>query len=300
MNVRAGIACLLVIAGAPGVAACVAAEPVPVDPAEVIIARVGERDVTLAGFEAYLLASLGDRAEVQAASAVVRSRLLDRFLEAEILVGEALEAGLEVSDEEVRRFLPGNAGDPDRARRVLLERNYTQEVILRDLAVSEAEVRAYYDDHPEQFRRPARVVLRKILTDTAHEARRVRSELIRRPDAFEAIAEDVSLSPDGGRAQAYDEESLPQTFRDMLATVSQGEISPVIEDPQGFYIIRLEERRPERSPSLGEVRDQIELRLLQEKSEKRYREAVRDLRERTRVEILKDRLGFDYIGREAS
>jgi len=150
------------------------------------------------------------------------------------------------------------------------------------------------------FRHSSRVVLRKILLDTAHEARRVRSDLIRRPDDFETIAAEQSLSPDGGRAQAYEEETLPQTFRDMLATVERGEISPVIEDPQGFFIIRLEERGAERSPSLAEVRDQIELKLLKEKSEARYRQALRELRERTPVRVVTENLGFEYIGKGSS
>jgi len=264
------------------------------------VAVVAGRDVTRGAFDRYLLASLGDASGVTGAGPEVLSRLLDQFLEEEMLVGEALKEGIEVTDDQVKHFMREKAGDPDRVRAVLLAKRYKEEVILKDIEVTEDEITGYFRDHAAAFQRPSRVVLGKILLDDSEQARLIHAEIVSRPADFEQIAEEHSLSPDGGRAQAYEEESLPESIRQMVATLRNGEISSVVEDPQGFFILRLEDRRPEQSPELEEVRDEIELKLLQQKSEKNYRDAVAALRARTSIVINKERLVFPYQERAAS
>ena len=267
---------------------------------EDVIALVGGRDVSRGAFDKYLISALGDASGVAGAEPEVLSRLLDQFLEEEMLVGEALNAGIVVTDDQIEHFLRNQAGDPDRVRVVLLGKRYKEEVILRDIEVTDEEIAAYFRGNMTTFRRPSRVVLGKILLDDAEAARIIHEEVVSHPADFEMIAEAKSLSPDGGRAQAYEEETLPDSIRQILATLQKGEISPVVEDPQGFFIVRLQDRRPEQTPALDEVRDEIELKLLQEKSEQMYKDAVRDLRARTTIEIKEDRLLFPYHGRSAS
>lgn len=267
---------------------------------EDVIAVVGGRDVSRGAFDKYLISALGDASGVAGAEPEVLSRLLDQFLEEEMLVGEALNAGIVVTDDQIEHFMRNQAGDPDRVRVVLLGKRYKEEVILRDIEVTDEEIAAYFRGNMTTFRRPSRVVLGKILLDDAEAARLIHEEVVSHPADFEMIAEAKSLSPDGGRAQAYEEETLPDSIRQILTTLQKGEISPVVEDPQGFFIVRLQDRRPEQTPALDEVRDEIELKLLQEKSEQMYKDAVRDLRARTTIEIKEDRLSFPYHGRSAS
>ena len=267
---------------------------------EDIIAVVGGRDVSRGAFDKYLFSALGDASGVAEAGPEVLSRLLDQFLEEEMLVGEALNAGIVVTEGQIEHFMRDQAGDPERVRVVLLGKRYKEEVILRDIEVTDEEIAGYFHDNMATFRRPSRVVLGKILLDDAEAAQLVHAEVVSRPADFEMIAEVRSLSPDGGRAQAYEEETLPDSIRRILATLQEGEISPIVEDPQGFFIVRLQDRRPEQTPALDEVRDEIELKLLQEKSEQKYKDAVRDLRARTTIEIKEDLLSFPYNGRPAS
>ncbi len=279
---------------------CRAGDATPAKAPEDVIATVGGRDIARGAFDRYLFAALGDASGVAGAAPEVLSRLLDQFLEEEMLVGEALKEGIVVTEDQVKHFVREQAGDPDRIRAVLLGKRYKEEVILRDIEVTEGEIASYFRANMAAFRRPSRVVLGKILLDEAEAARLVHAEVVSRPADFEMIAEEHSLSPDGGRSQAYEEETLPDSIRQMVATLHEGEISPIVEDPQGFFIVRLEDRRPEQAPALDEVRAEIELKLLQEKSEQKYRDAVRDLRARTTIAINKDRLVFRYQERPAS
>ena len=266
-----------------------------------MVAEVGSRAVTRSDLNGYLEQALGGPVEAVAAAPEVKSRLLDQLLDEELLLAEAAARGVTVSDDEVKEQLPGQASEMERNRRVLLLRKLKKEIILAGVSVSPEEVQKHFDENIAELRRPAVAVLRKVLLDTVEEARAVREELEKRPAEFEEIAATRSLAPDGGQPQAYEEEILPESLRQAVAGLKEGELSQVVEDPQGFFILKLESRQPERAPVLEEIRGEIELKLLQDRSQQRYREYVDALRRRTSVEIFPDQLGFSYRPRtEAS
>jgi len=286
---------LLALAGALALCGC-GAQSGPEDDAEaVVVARVGDHQVSRGEFDSYLAETLGTPEGAAIAEPAVKSRLLDQFLEEELLVTTAGSRGIIVSDDEIERAARDKKTDRDRVRRALLQRKFKQEVILRGVSVSEEEVREYFENHVESFHHPARVVLRKVLVDSEADARNVRAELAQDPGAFEDVASKRSLSPDGGQAQPYEEDSLPDSIRDAVDRLGIGELSAVVEDPQGFFILRLEDRQAERPANLEEARDRIRLDLLREKSQRRYREYLETLRRDVPVEIYEDRLSFRYV-----
>jgi len=288
----------LALAGALAVCGC-SGGTTPGDEAEaVVVARVGDHRVTRGEFDAYLSETLGSPQGAAAAEPAVKSRLLDQFLEEELLVTAAEKKGITVSEPEIDRAAREGGRDRDRVRRALLERKFKQQVILNDVSVADEEARAYFESHIESFHRPARVVLRKVLLDSAAEARQVRDELAKDPGRFEDVASARSLSPDGGQPQAYEEDSLPESIRRAADQLGVGEISPVVEDPQGFFILQLEQRQPERAANLEDAFDRIKLDLLREKSQARYREFVDALRRDVPVEVFQDKLPFRYVERK--
>jgi len=256
-----------------------------------VIARVGERAVTRQAFDAYLAATLGDTEDPGSAGAELKSRVLDQYLDEELLMAAASKEGLSE---------PPAASPDQAASRALLMKQYKEKVILNGVSVSEEEIRTYFDLHLAEFQRPARVVFRQILMDSGEEVKQVRTELFRNPDRFEELAQAHSLAPDGGRPQALEEELLPEAILEAVSRLQDGEVSDVVQSPEGYFILRLEARQPEQAPSFQEARGQIELKLLRDKSESRYREFVTSLEEATRMEILKDKLDFAYTGRHRS
>jgi parvulin-like peptidyl-prolyl isomerase len=277
---------------------------VPADPAAKEIARVGDHGVTRGQFDAWLAVTMGGAAETVAATADLKSRLLDQYLDEELLVTAARERGLTVTPEELGKLTAAagasSGGEAETLARSLLQKKFKEQVILKEVSVGPDEVRAYFEQHLEEYRRPARVVLRQILIDTETEAKRIRDDLARRPGRFEEIAGTRSLAPDGGKPTALDEAILPETIRGAVASMKEGELSPVVKDPQGFFILKLEERQPARAPSLEAAREPIELKLLQARSQKKYREFVAALREKIKVRINEDALDFPYVRRSGS
>jgi hypothetical protein len=247
---------------------------------------------------AYLTEALGGAEEAAAAEPAVKARMLDQMLDEELMLTEARRRNLEVPEAEAKSGPSGEGVDPARVRRALLLKRFKEEVILRGLTVSPEEIRQQFDSHRKEYHRPATVVLRKVLLDTSEEANNVRLQLVAAPANFESIAETRSLAPDGGQAQPYDEDVLPDSLRAAVASLREGELSPVIQDPQGFFIVKLEAHQAERSPSLDEVSREIELKLLQDRSQQRYREALSALRKNIPVQVYPEKLDFPYTRKE--
>ena len=283
-----------------------------------VIAEVAGQPVTLAQFETYAEAATQSGDEEGEApeerSAELMSRLLERFLDEELIIREAATRGVTVTEREVTDSLrrlhrpTGAEGAPadegmhagdarQRMRRALLVRKFREEQVLRDLSVTDEEVAAYYDAHRDEFHQEARVVLRQILLDDETEARKVREDAARAPARFAEIAEELSLAPDGGRPRAYAEEELPPEILQAVASVPEGNVSEMVVDPLGSRIFMVEKRQPERLVGVEEASDRIRVALLQEKGRRAYAEFMERLRAEAGLKVHENRIPFEYTKR---
>src|SRR5262245_53134340 len=155
----------------------------------VIIAKIGERSVHKAEFDAYLAEALGGSTELEGTDTEVKSRLLDQFLDEELLLTEAEQQKLTITDAEAAANLPGRGADPKRVQRVMLLKRFKEEVILKGITVSDEEIRQHFQTHLADYQRPATAVLRKVLLDSEEQAKSVHQELAAHPEQFERIAE---------------------------------------------------------------------------------------------------------------
>ncbi len=125
-------------------------------------------------------------------------------------------------------------------------------------------------------------------------AARARAESLRRRvesgEDFVEVAKAESDEPGDpeqrGRAVKVPIESLEPALRTVLEKLEPGQISEVIEGPEGLSFFRLESRDGEREATFDEIRDRLENLLRQEKTEAGYDEYVAKVRAETFVEIL--------------
>lgn len=275
------------------------------------IAEIAGEPVSRTAFDDYVQSILEEEPgeDSEPPSPELLSRLLDRFLEEELIVREAERRGIRVDAREITAALRDlrnpevestsrEEADYDRlrkrVRRALLAQKFREERVLKGLSVSMEEIAAYYGTHRDEFRTSARVVLRQILLEDPEEATALRRELLRSPGRFQEIAEERSMAPDGGRARAYNESDLPPDLLEAIVPVPEGRISKVATGAQGSRIFLVEKREAEREISVEEAYERIRVLLLQQKSRHAYETMMSTLREQAGVVIREENVPFAY------
>lgn len=223
--------------------------------------------------ESAVLASAEARGVVIPESQVEQAlaRIAERYEDAEALQ-QALAAN-ELSDGLLRR---------------MLGRELKVEAILERVAASlpplgDTELSLYYFNHPEQFERPETREARHILItlnpdypENGRDAARARLEAIAKrlrskPERFAEQALKHSECPtalNGGQLGQVARGILYAELEHSLFALGEGQLSPVLESPMGFHLLRCDAIAPARRIGLEEA-----LPRLREQLGKRQRKA---------------------------
>lgn len=262
-----------------------------------MVARVGERMLTLADFKAYLQRSSGtDLAQMGAEAA---SAMLDQYAE-EILLSEYAAAhGVEVPAEQIATAVRNEPGSTvidkrDEMRRQKLILSLTAEVAdpPRDV------VRAYYEQHPAEFKSGEEVRVRQILVHDETLA----NDLVRRlrkGESFADLSVQHSLAPNakkGGDIGYVSRGELPRRFEDVIFALQPGAISEPIQTESSFHIFKVDERRAAGPIDFATAAPVIAQRLREDAVRDRMAQTVTRARTDIPVAILTKRLPFKYSG----
>lgn len=278
--------------------ACVAAgckrkPSVPPD----VVARVGERMITLADFKRYLERNTGT--ELAQLNPEVASALLDQYVEEIVLSEYAATHGIEVPAEKIAAAVRNEAGSTVIEKRDEMRRQQ----LINDLAVkipepSPDQISAYYDQHAAEFRTGEALRVRQILVQDEKLAGDIREQLKKGADFGELSAEH-STAPNakkGGEIGYVSRGDLPQMFEDEIFRLGPGEVSSVIRTDQSFHIFRVDERRAPGVVDVATAAPGIRERLRDDQIRERLAQLVRDSRKDMNIAVLTKRLPFKYSG----
>ena len=176
---------------------------------------------------------------------------------------------------------PSWAEDPDlqvRLKNRLCEQaiigQYFNEKVNVDNTITEQEIADYYEKYADEFKIPARVVIRQILLSDERMAKKVRHKV--KKTNFAQLARLHSIAPeakDGGKLGPFNTAGLPQVFKVAL-NLRPGEISDIQKSTYGFHLIMLEASLRARTIPLREARSKIRQILLRVRKEEEYRKWV--------------------------
>ena len=276
------------------------------------VATVGDKKVMYRAFERYLNDNAGeDQGEGEQLDAI-KSRLLDQFIEEQLLLKEAERLEVAVSDAEVDAYLKelGVAADDldvgapngreafrERVKSGLLVQKVKEKAVLKTIKVAPGEVEDELKRHPEVAQGGAgKVVLRQILLEDRNAAEEARRAILADPSKFESIAKDRSGAPDKGAPRAYDETDLPDNLRAAVAALQPGELSPVVEYAQAFVVLMLVRRMDPAPADAATARRRVESELFRQKADQVMERYLADLKEKTEVRVHRALLPFRYVG----
>jgi parvulin-like peptidyl-prolyl isomerase len=160
---------------------------------------------------------------------------------------------------------------------------------IRDkIYVNPQEVTDYYNAHVEEYSRRSRVYVQSIFikTDIGHDVAMKRMqeavEKIKAGQDFQDVAKTYSELPSIG--EVYDD-SLNPDFKSKLDMMWVGQVSEIITDPNGLYLLKLAGRTPAAAPSLNEVKNEIYQKLFEAKFKTNFTAWIEKLRKKSYVEI---------------
>ena len=172
-------------------------------------------------------------------------------------------------------------------RLLFVQEKLFHELVYPRVAVTEEEIRAELDAHPELLQEPEQVHAAQIVVKELDQAKEIRAKL-REGAKFADLARERSLSADakdGGDLGWFPRGVMPPQFDAVAFSLGTGQISDVVTTDYGFHIFKLIERRPARKKDLASVRAEVERQLLRAKQEQAQTDFVTQLRSKADIRI---------------
>jgi parvulin-like peptidyl-prolyl isomerase len=140
--------------------------------------------------------------------------------------------------------------------------------VTKDVKVSDKDVKAYYDQHPEQYSQPATRDVRHILVKNKALADKLYAQ-IKGGANFAALAKKYSQDPgskaQGGKLTVYKGQTVPQ-FDKVAFSLKTNELSPPVHTQFGWHIIQaLSSVKSKKTTPFAQVTESIRQQLLQQK-----------------------------------
>jgi parvulin-like peptidyl-prolyl isomerase len=171
-----------------------------------------------------------------------------------------------------------------------------EQLVAADPAPTDAELRAYYEQHLDAYKTAEEVRASHILKAPARGEQReaayqtlrdVRRQLLAGGAAadFDALAREHSdKATDHIDLGFFKRGELAEEFELVAFSMEVGELSPVFVSPFGFHLVKLTERKPATPKPFEEVRDAVREHLLQDRQQDRTRQLVAELQAKAVIE----------------
>lgn len=256
---------------------------------ETVVARVGERQIT-AGRLARALQLRWAGVRNREAAEAARPLVLERLLQEQLMVAEAERRGYDETPEVQRRA---------RALETqLLIPRYLSEVVGAGVEVTDEEVRAYYEDHLDTYRRRPRVHYRQMTVATLEEAERL-VELLRDGADFGWLAR--RHSTDGFKEAGGDRGWLEPNpgadeMQQDLYEAQPGDVLGPRGVPGNFMILQVDAREEQGTYAFEEVASHARSAAYSIKFSAVLDEFITKLRERSEIVVNEDVLASMRIG----
>lgn len=166
----------------------------------------------------------------------------------------------------------------------LLER-----LALADHPLDDTDLRQYYDNHRREFSHGEQVRLRLILLRDKANADTV-AQALQEPGAdfaglAGAFSEDPGTKESGGDTGFVERGDFARPITDRAFAMQPGEVSKVFEVPDGWAIIRVEEKRPAGAQPFEQVRETLRARVQVQHLEQATKDWLNKARTQAQLEI---------------
>jgi peptidyl-prolyl cis-trans isomerase SurA len=293
---------------------------------EKIAAVVGENVVLASEVEEKAAPLLSDVSKVTdpdkraARAASLRHEVLERLIDDELILQQAVELKLSVTSEQIdssiEEIKKQNNIDDDQLREALRAQGMSMANYRADLKrqllrfrvlniavgsrvnVSDEEVKAYYERH---MKGSANVQVRAshifvAIPDgadlaTAKEKQAQANKILERAKTEDfaklarELSDDAATRAEGGDLGFFGKDMLPKPIEELVFAMKPGEIRGPVRADRGFHVIKLVDRKVKDAKPLDDVKDDIRMQLRQKDMERQTKIYLTELRKKTLVDI---------------
>ena len=267
--------------------------PVQISPAQDILARIGDRVITVSEFEERFNA-LPARSRKGKTIEEQKEKFLEQLVEMTLFSVEARAQGID-KEKSIAAIIQ------DMVDNILARECYKRE-ILDKISVTDDDVKEYYEAHPDEFKEPERIKARQILikvepnatqevwAKAEAKAKKLKKQIDNGADFAKLAKEhsDDTLSRRWGRSLGYfTRENIPKGFPDTVFSLDVGDVIGPIKCAQGYRIIKVEAKKPEQIKAFNRVKGSLKRKLRQEKQKAVFDEVLARLKKKHKVIINK-------------
>jgi peptidyl-prolyl cis-trans isomerase C len=166
--------------------------------------------------------------------------------------------------------------------------------------VSDADVKAFYDQHPESFKQPEMVRASHILIMVPQDAKpEVVAEKKKLIDAAAArvakgedfnkvaseVSEDPSAKQNGGDLNFFAKGQMVPEFSDAAFKLEKGKVSDPVKTQYGFHIIKVTDKKDAKTVTFDEAKEKITGYLKEQKKRTAVNDLIASVREKADVKV---------------
>lgn len=233
---------------------------------------------------------------------------LQQMVDQALVLQYANQNHIDVSDKEIQdqltqlesRFPPGqfdtilkNQGlTLDDAKTIVKVQQIIKKAVDKNITVTDAQVRDFYNRNKSLFSTPAQVRARHILVKTKAEADSIEAQLHRGAN-FAALAQKYSVDPGskqkGGDLGFFGQTQMVPAFANAAFSLAPGSISQPVQTQFGWHIIQVEEKRPAHVSSLAEAMPKVRANLMQQQETAQGGPFIEGLRKAAKIDVSDQR-----------
>ena len=254
-----------------------------------IVAVVNGEAITFSAVEDSMNTIWGDQERAPKTRKDALENLVDRKLELQ----EARRLGVIVSEERLSHEAAKVASyfaSPEKFSEALQRRGIAQrdveetlieEVMIQEMVhrkfrlfaeVTDLETSDFFEKHREEFMMPESVHLGQAFFQFAPDADKTAKETARgkAEELLETLKDGADFAEyvtEDGVADYIPVDQMIPVVAAAAAALEVGEISDIIETPIGYFVVKMNDRRPTRQAALHEVGEEIRARLIKQKTD---------------------------------
>ncbi len=265
------------------------------------VATVNGQAISKADFDQKLESSPAALSTLQQ---MVREDLITQYAKQNNI--NVTDADIQKREDELKANFPAASWDEMLKARGLTEqdvKNALREQIIidqavgKDVKVTDAQIKQYFDKNHAAFDKPEQVRARHILVPDLATANKVEAELKSGKD-FAAVAKQYSMDPGskdkGGELGLFRRGQMVPAFDQAAFSLPVGQISKPVKSPFGYHIIQVEEKQPGQKATLANTHDRIADTLRQQQEAPLIQPFLQSLQSKANISVSDQRFASAF------